>query len=156
MNQISLTKKLQELGVNKEITPAPGGAYVSVNIRGTIAYVAIQFPIQEGQYLYTGKLGKELTTEQGYEASRLAAINVLAQVHRYVGLEKVVGLNHFDLYFQASGDWDESPIVANGASELFVEVLEEKGRHSRAIFGVERLPRNFSVGICCSFTLLDQ
>lgn len=151
----TLTKKLQELGISKGNNPGPGGAYASVNIRGAIAYVAIQFPIQDGQFLFTGKLGKELNTAQGYEAGRLAAINVLGQVHKYVGFEKVLGLNHFDLYFQAEGNWDEGPIVANGASEVFMEVLEEKGQHSRAIFGVERLPRNFSVGICCTFTLLS-
>lgn len=77
----------------------------------------------------------------------------MAQVDNKIGFEKIVGLNQIDAYFQSGEDWDESPIVVNGASELFVKVLEEKGTHSRAIFGVEKLPRNFCVGLTASFTL---
>lgn len=84
----------------------------------------------------------------------LCALNVLAQVNEKIGFDKIAGLNHIDAYFQSGQDWDESPLVVNGASDLFVKVLEEKGQHSRAIFGVERLPRNFSVGLTASFTLL--
>ena len=65
----------------------------------------------------------------------------------------MVGLNHFDAYFQSGEDWDDSPLVVNGASDLFVKVLGDKGIHSRAIFGVDRLPRNFSVGLTASFTI---
>ncbi|HSB92459.1 MAG TPA: RidA family protein, partial [Flavitalea sp.] len=74
-------------------------------------------------------------------------------VKEFIGFENLVGLNHMDAYFQAAGDWDESPQVVNGASDLFVKVLGEKGVHSRSIFGVDRLPKNFAAGICCSFTL---
>ena len=83
----------------------------------------------------------------------LCALNVLAQVDKTVGFDRVDGLNHIDAYFQSGGDWDDSPIVVDGASNLFVNVLEERGIHSRAIFGVEKLPRNFSVGLTASFTI---
>ena len=131
----------------------PGGSYTSVNIRANIAYVAIQFPIKNETYLYQGRLGAELTTEEGYKAMELCALNVLAQIHDKVGFENVVGLNHIDAYFQADENWDDSPNVVNGASDLFVNILEEKGVHSRAIFGVDRLPRNFCVGLTCTFTI---
>ena len=131
----------------------PGGSYASANIRANIAYVAIQFPIKNETYLYQGKLGAELTTEEGYKAMELCALNVLAQIHDKVGFENVIGLNHIDAYFQADGNWDKSPNVVNGASDLFVNILEEKGVHSRAIFGVDRLPRNFCVGLTCTFTI---
>ena len=130
----------------------PGGSYVSVNIRGNIAYVAIQFPIKNEKYFYQGRLGNELNTEDGYKAMELCALNVLAQVHAKVGFENVVGLNHIDAYYQSSKNWDDSPIVVNGASDLFVSILKEKGTHSRAIFGVEKLPRNFGVGLTATFT----
>ena len=145
--------KLEELGLALPNASKPGGNYVSVNIRENIAYVAIQFPIRNEEYFYQGRLGKEISTEQGYRAMELCALNVLAQVDKKVGLEKIVGLNHIDAYFQASDDWDESPEVVNGASDLFVKVLEEKGKHSRSIFGVHQLPRNFSVGLTTSFTV---
>jgi enamine deaminase RidA (YjgF/YER057c/UK114 family) len=131
----------------------PGGSYASVNIRANIAYVAIQFPIKNETYLYQGRLGTELTTEDGYKAMELCALNVLAQIHEKVGFENVVGLNHIDAYFQADDNWDDSPNVVNGASDLFVNILEKKGVHSRAIFGVDRLPRNFCVGLTCTFTI---
>lgn len=131
----------------------PGGSYVSVNIRENIAYVAIQFPILNDEYLYQGRLGNEISTEDGYKAMELCALNVLAQVDSKIGFENIIGLNHIDAYFQSTDDWDDSPEVVNGASDLFVKILEDKGVHSRAIFGVHKLPRNFSVGLTATFTI---
>ena len=141
------------LGLALPPPAAPGGNYLPVNIRGNIAYVSIQFPKIGSEFLYKGRLGQDLDTSEGYKAMELAALNVLAQVKEFVGFENLVGLNHMDAYFQAAENWDESPMVVNGASDLFVKVLGEKGVHSRSIFGVDRLPKNFSAGICCSFTL---
>lgn len=126
---------------------------MSVNVRRNIAYVAIQFPILNDEYLYQGRLGNEIPTADGYKAMELCALNVLAQVDKKVGFERLVGLNHIDAYFQSEEGWDDSPIVVNGASDLFVKVLEDKGQHSRAIFGVHKLPRNFCVGLTATFTV---
>lgn len=145
----NLTKHKLEI---PELT-TPGGSYVSVNTRENIAYVAIQFPIKNDTYFYQGRLGNELNTQDGYKAMELCALNVLAQVHAKVGFENIIGLNHIDAYYQSSKNWDDSPMVVNGASDLFVNILEEKGVHSRAIFGIEKLPRNFSVGLTCTFTI---
>jgi len=153
IKQMNLKESLKELNLELPEISTPGGSYVSVNLRGNIAYIAIQFPILNEAYLYQGRLGNEMTTEQGYKAMELCALNVLAQVDKKIGFDKIVGLNHIDAYFQSGTDWDDSPIVVNGASDLFVKVLEEKGKHSRAIFGVEKLPRNFSVGLTASFTI---
>lgn len=150
---MSPTDHLKELGLQLPDVSTPGGSYVSVNLRGNIAYIAIQFPILNGAYKFQGRLGNEISTEEGYKAMELCALNVLAQVDKKIGFDKIVGLNHIDVYFQSGTDWDDSPIVANGASDLFVKVLEDKGEHSRAIFGVEKLPRNFSVGLTASFTV---
>ena len=150
---MNLKAKLKELGLELPEVSTPGGSYVSVNIRENIAYIAIQFPILNGKYNYQGRLGNEVSTKEGYKAMELCALNVLAQIDKKVGLENIVGLNHLDAYFQSGRDWDDSPIVVNGASDLFVKVLGEKGKHSRAIFGVEKLPRNFSVGLTTSFTV---
>ncbi|MGG6231678.1 RidA family protein [Tenacibaculum sp. SDUM215027] len=131
----------------------PGGSYVSVNVQENIAYVAIQFPILNNKYLYQGRLGNEISTEEGYKAMELCALNVLAQVDNKIGFENIIGLNHIDAYFQSTDDWDDSPEVVNEASDLFVKILEDKGVHSRAIFGVHKLPRNFSVGLTATFTI---
>ena len=76
---------------------------------------------------------------------QLCAVNVIAQINSKVGFEKVMRLDHIDAYFQAADQWDDAPQVVNRASDLFVNALGEKGVHSRAIFGVDKLPRNFSI-----------
>ena len=150
---MTIQKKLDELGLTLPEPSKPGGNYVAVNIRGNLAYIAIQLPKDGDKWRFKGKMGAELTTEEGYQAMQLCALNVLAHIQKSIGFENVVGMNHLDAYFQAANDWDESPKIVDGASDLFVNVLGDKGKHSRAIFGVDRLPRNFSAGITCSLTI---
>jgi len=156
MEKNNMTDNMQAPAIDFSNPPQPGGSYVAVNIRDNIAYVAIQFPIKEDKFFFIGRFGDNVATEEGYQAARLAAINVLAQINKFVGFDNVIGLNHADIYYQASGDWDEGPRVANGASDLFLEVLGERGKHTRAIFGVERLPRSFSVALTASFTIIPS
>ena len=153
---MKIKEKIKELELILPNVSTPGGSYVSVNIRGKIAYIAIQFPIINEKYLYQGRLGNEISTDEGYKAMELCALNVLAQVDAKVGFDNIEGLNHIDAYFQSGDNWDDSPIVVNGASDLLVKVLGDKGTHSRAIFGVEKLPRNFCVGLTTSFTLKNN
>src|SRR3989337_1006584 len=143
---------LKQLGISFGEIPKPGGSYVAVNIRGNHAYVAIQLPIKDNKFYYIGRLGNELTTEDGYEAAKMAATNVLLQINKFVGFDRLVGMNHADIYYQVYKDWDEGPRVADGASDLFLNVLGDMGQHTRAIIGVERLPRGFSVALVTSFT----
>lgn len=145
--------RLTELGHTLPGASTPGGSYVSVNVRNNIAYVAIQFPILNGNYHFQGRLGEDLNTDDGYNAMQMCALNVLSQIHHKVGFGQVLGLNHIDAYYRGSTTWDDAPKIVDGASELFVGVLGESGQHTRAIFGVEHLPRNFSVGLTTSFTL---
>jgi enamine deaminase RidA (YjgF/YER057c/UK114 family) len=154
MTIAQVEKQLNTLNLQLPELTSPGGNYQSVNVRGNIAYVAIQFPIQKDEFLFRGLLGEEIGTEAGYAAVQLCALNVLAQIINKVGIERIAGLNHLDIYYQSSKGWDEAPKVANGASDLFVNVLGDVGNHTRAIMGVASLPRNFSVGLVSSFTLL--
>lgn len=151
--KMTLKEKLEKFGYELPNISKPGGSYKSVNIRGNIAYIAIQFPNWNEAYKYQGRLGNEISTEDGYKAMEMCALNVLAQIDKKVGLESIVGLNHIDAYFQSSEIWDDSPKVVNGASDLFTRILGQKGEHSRAIFGVHKLPRNFSVGLTATFTI---
>lgn len=147
---------LKKYGYQLPKVSTPGGSYVSVNIRENIAYIAIQFPILNEEYLYLGRLGEELSIAEGYKAMELCALNVLAQVAAKVGFDNIIGLNHIDAYYQSGEKWDDAPKVVNGASDLFIKILEEKGSHSRAIFGVHKLPRNFSVGLTATFTISSE
>ena len=148
-------ENLNQLGLTLPQASAPGGSYESVNIRGHILYMAIQLPIRNGEYFYQGVLGDNLTTDDGYKAMQMCALNVLAQIKEKVGFDRIAGLNHMDAYYRATQEWDESPKVVNGASDLFLNVLEEQGKHSRAIFGVHDLPRSFCAGITTTLTLRD-
>lgn len=152
---MNIREKLETLDLTLPEYSTPGGNYVSVNVRGNIAYIAIQFPIFNKDFFYQGRLGKELNLEDGYKAMQLCALNVLAQIDAKIGVDRIVGLNHMDAYYQAFSEWDDAPKVVNGASDLFVNVLGEKGTHSRAIFGVEKLSRNFCVGLTTSFTIKE-
>lgn len=150
---MSPEETLKESGLILSKVLTPGGNYVSINVRVNIAYVAIQFPIENETYLYQGRLGNHVSTTEGYEAMKLCALNVLAQVKGKIEYENILGLN---VYFQSGRSWNESPEAVDGASDLFVNILGDRGRHSRAIFGVETLPRNFSAGLTSSFTLKQK
>lgn len=134
--------------------PAPGGLYAPVRVVGDTAYVACQFPIRDGGPAFTGRVGRELTTAQGAAAAELAALNVLAQVHHAVGLERVASLGRFEAYVQAAEGWDEFPAVLDGASRLFLGVLgPDVGRHARAPIGVERLPWDMPIELVATLAL---
>ncbi len=142
-----------EAGLQLPAPSTPGGNYSSFNIRGNTAYIAIQFPIKDENFMFQGRLGDTLNAQDGYDALQLCAMNVLAQMNKYLSFSQLEGMNHLDIYYQSINHWDEGPYVANGASDLFVEVLKEKGEHTRSILGVHSLPRNFSVGLTATATI---
>ncbi|OUR99318.1 hypothetical protein A9Q86_12135 [Flavobacteriales bacterium 33_180_T64] len=150
---MNIEKKLKELDLELPTPSKPGGSYTPVNVRGKIAYVAIQFPIVNSELLYRGRFGEDLNTEDGYKAMQQAALNVISQINDKVGFDNIEGLNHMDAYYQSGENWNEAPRVVDGASDLFLHILGKRGTHSRAIFGVHKLYGNLSVGITCHFTL---
>lgn len=144
---------LSERGLSLPDPPAPGGAYEPVRVLGTTAYVAAQFPFADGRLAFRGRLGRELTTGDGYRAAELCALNVLAQVDRHVGFERVLGLGRIEAYMQTAEGWDEFPAVLDGASRLFLHAMGDAGRHARALFGVERLPIDAPIEMTALFVL---
>lgn len=154
MTTETVIKRLNHLGFALPSASIPGGNYVSVNVRGKVAYISIQFPIINGEYFFRGRLGETLSTEDGYKAMQLCGLNVLSQIQHKLGFHTVLGLNHIDAYFQSCNNWDSAPAVVNGASDLFVNALGDAGLHSRSILGVQHLSRNFSVGLSASLTLI--
>ncbi|GAB3642613.1 RidA family protein [Spirosoma arcticum] len=145
--------KLSEQGLLLPEPPKPGGLYESVRIVENIAYVAIQFPLVNNKLVYRGRLGLELTTQNGYHAAELCALNVLAQINKYVGFERINSLNMIEAYMLTVDDWDDFPKVLDGASSLFLKTLGDAGRHARALYGVHRLPMNAPIALTTSFTL---
>ena len=153
MTDESLHYKLEKIGLKLPEASTPGGNYVSINVRANIAYVAIQFPIINGAYLYQGRLGDKVSSEQGYKAMQVCALNVIAQIEHKISFDNVLGLNHLEAFYQANSTWDDAPSVVDAASDIFVNVFGDRGLHTRSIVGAHQLPRDFCVGLTASFTL---
>ena len=137
-----IEKRLEELGITLDAGPEPMANYVSVQKAGTLWFFSGAGPFEGGKPAVFGRLGENMSTEEGYSAARLAGINLLAVLKRELGgdwdrLEQIVKLQGF---VSSSPDFFEQPKVINGASDLFVEVLGDKGRHARTAVGTNVLP----------------
>jgi len=122
--------------------PAPGGNYVPAKTVGHMLYLAGVISTNSAGVI-TGTVGLDRTIEEGYAAARACALTQLAVVRRHLGsldaVKSIVGVNG---YVNAVPGFADSPKVINGASDLFVEILGDAGRHVRAAIGVSALPRN--------------
>lgn len=140
MNEIE--KKLEELGITLDAGPEPMANYVSVQKAGSLWFFSGAGPFENGKPTVLGRLGENMTTEEGYQAARLAGINLLAVLKRELGgnwdkLEQIVKVQGF---VNSAPDYYEQPKVINGASDLFVSVLGDRGRHARTAVGTNVLP----------------
>ena len=135
-------KNLEKLGITLDAGPEPMANYVSVQKAGSLWFFSGAGPFKDGKPAVEGRLGENLNTEEGYQAARLAGINLLAVLKRELcgdwdRLEQIVKLQGF---VSTTPDFYGQPKVINGTSDLFVEVLGEKGRHARTAVGTNVLP----------------
>jgi enamine deaminase RidA (YjgF/YER057c/UK114 family) len=139
---------LAQLGIRLPHPVAPLASYVPVRISGDHAYVAGQVPLEDGTILSIGKLGAEVSIEQGQEATRRCVLQALAALRAALGsLDRVKGIVRVDVFVASAPGFTDQPAVANGASDLLVEIFGEEGRHARAAVGVSELPRGASVEV---------
>ncbi len=138
-------ERIKELGLELRIPGAPVANYVNAVKAGDLVFMAGKGPRSGESSFVTGKVGSDLTLEQGYEAARLAAIEQLSalkaeigDLNRVVRIVKVLGMVNADPEFT-----DHSKVV-NGFSDLMVEVFGERGKHARAAVGMSSLPRGFA------------
>lgn len=132
---------LTVLGLELPPAPIPVASYVPVRVSGDLAYVAGQVAMVEGEVLHRGHLGAEVSVEEGQEAAKRCALQVLAALKEALGsLDRVRGIVQVNVFVSSAPGFTEQPKVANGASDLFVEVFGESGRHARAAVGVAELP----------------
>lgn len=139
-------QRLKELGL--ELPPAPGAvaAYVPWVRSVNWVFTSGQLPWRGGVLAYTGRLGAELSVEEGYEAAKQCALNVLAQLKAATGdLEKVVKLVRVEGYVHCAPGFRGHPQVLNGASELFNAVFGARGQHARLAVGISDMPLNAAV-----------
>ena len=116
-------------------------SYVPVRLAGGLAFVAGQVPIEEGTPLVTGRLGSGLDTEEGARWARRCGLQALAALQAELGsLDRVAGVIKVTVWVASTEDFTEQPKVANGASDLFVEVFGDAGKHARAAVSAPSLP----------------
>ncbi len=138
--------KLKQMGLTLPKAPAAAGAYTPTVRVGNLLFVAGQLPYEEGVVKFQGKLGRDVTVEQGYQAARLCALNALAQIKTALG--SLDGIKRFVRVMGVANCTDEfvdQPKVVDGASELFNAVFGDSGRHARLAIGANSLPKNAAV-----------
>jgi len=141
-------KRLEEMGIVLPECPKPVAAYVTAACAGGFVYVSGQTPIADGKLIYKGKLGRDLTVEEGYEAAKLSAIRVLSELKAAVGdLDRIQRIVRVTGYVNSMPEFGDQPKVINGASELFVAAFGDKGQHARVAFGAGALPDNAAVEV---------
>jgi enamine deaminase RidA (YjgF/YER057c/UK114 family) len=139
--------RLAELGLTLPAVAAPVAAYVPAVQTGNHVYVSGQLPYAEGKLLGTGKVGADVAAEEAKTLARHCALNALAAVDALVGLENVVKVVKVVGFVASAPGFTGQPVVINGASELFIEVFGEAGRHARSAVGVAELPNNTPVEV---------
>lgn len=144
---MSIESKLSELGLKLPPAPSPAGNYLPAVRSGNLLFVAGTIAVRDGEIVYAGQVGREQTVETAYEAAKLCALNALASIKGATGDLEKVRIVLVNGYVNAVSGFTESPQVINGASDLFVAVLGEKGKHARAAVAAAGLPRNTTVEI---------
>ena len=147
MTEPEIERRLAALGLELPAPAAPVAAYVPVVIAGGLAHVSGQLPFIDGR-LVTGRLGEDLSVEDGAAAARACGLMILAQLKAALGsLERVERVVKLGAFVNSTGAFVDQPKVANGASELMAAVFGDAGKHARSAVGVAALPRGAAVEV---------
>ncbi|MDX2309134.1 MAG: RidA family protein [Hyphomicrobium sp.] len=140
--------RLKSLGIDLPPAPNPVANYVPTLIAGDLLFVSGQIAKAADGTIVTGQVGKDLTVEDGARAARICALNILAQAQAALGsLDRIVQVVRLTGFVNSGAGFADHPKVVNGASDLMVEVLGGKGRHTRAAVGSSSLPVNTAVEV---------
>jgi enamine deaminase RidA (YjgF/YER057c/UK114 family) len=142
-------EKLREYGYELPMPKAPVASYIPITRVGKLIYVSGQISIGIDDVVMTGKLGETMNVVQGGNAAELCAVNVLAQLVHTAGirLEDIKQIVKLTIFVASDPEFTEQHLVANGASNLLIGVLGDKGRHARSAIGVPGLPRGAAVEV---------
>ena len=145
---MSYELRLKELGIELPAAPKPVANYVPVVRVGDLLFLSGVLPSKEGQLVFTGKLGAEVSIEQGVAAAKLTVLNALAIVKAEAGsLDRVKRMVKMVGHIASASGFTDQPLVLNGASDLLVAVFGEAGRHARVAVGAAELPRRAPIEI---------
>ncbi len=143
-----IESRLEQLGITLPKTAAPVANYVPFAITGNQLWIAGQITFWDGKLKYVGKVGADLSLEDGAAAARVCALNIIAQAKAALGdLDRVVRVVKLGGFVNATADFTDHPKVINGASDVIVEVYGDAGRHARLAVGVSGLPLNSAVEV---------
>ncbi|MEO1997690.1 MAG: RidA family protein [Planctomycetaceae bacterium] len=141
-----IEQKLESLGLALPAAPPAVGAYVPVLRTGTLVVTSGQLPFVDQQLVSPGKLGDNVSDEDGYHAARICALNALAQIKSCCGdLDRVRQIVRLEGHVHSAPGFQNQPFVLNGASELMSDVFGETGRHTRTALGINEMPLNACV-----------
>jgi enamine deaminase RidA (YjgF/YER057c/UK114 family) len=141
-------QRLESLGLVLPPAPSPAASYAAVRVEGSFAYVSGQGPMREGVAAYTGRLGDDLSVDEGKKSAELTMLNVLAALEAELGdLGRIKGFVKLLVLVKATPEFTEHYLVANGASDLIMRVFGPSGAHARSAIGVTSLPFSISTEI---------
>jgi enamine deaminase RidA (YjgF/YER057c/UK114 family) len=155
--EASMTGRVEKLLADKKIelpkAAAPVANYVPVVIAGNLAFVSGQVTVWNGEFKFVGKLGQEFDVAQGQQAARLCGLNVIAQLKAALGgdLDRVKRCVKLGVFINSTDGFTDQPKVANGVSDLIVEVFGDAGKHARFAVGSNVLPLNVAVEVDAVF-----
>ena len=139
-------EKLEAMGLSLPPVAQPVGAYVPAVRVDQQVVTSGQLPMRDGQLISSGKIPRDVSVEQGQEAARVAVLNALAAAASVGGgLDSITRIVRLNVFVNSAAGFTDQPKIANGASDLLVEILGDIGRHTRAAVGVAELPLNASV-----------
>lgn len=152
---MTLSAKLQELGLELPAVAAPAANYVPYVVSGNMVYVSGQIPFLNGEKMHLGRVGDDLSEEDGVAAAQACALNILAQVNEAAGgdwsrVKRCVKLGGF---VNCTPDFTNQPVVINGASNLIADVMGDTGKHARFAVGAPSLPLGVAVEIDAVFEI---
>ena len=152
---MSADKRLKENNIVLPEAPAPVGSYQASKIVGKLLYISGQISMNSNGELIKGKLGKDLNTEEGYKAAERCALSILAQAKKILSgnLDEIKSCIKIVGFVNSTDDFIEQPKVINGASDMLVKILEDKGMHTRAAVSVNNLPLGVAVEIDAIFEI---
>ncbi|MCW5773628.1 MAG: RidA family protein [Rhodospirillaceae bacterium] len=147
--------RLKELGIVLPPAPAPAANYVPWVVSQGLVFVAGQIPLVDGKPQFVGKVGRDFTIEQGREAAKVCALNIVAQLKAACGgdLDKVARCAKVGAFVNCTPEFGDQPQVVNGASDLIVAVFGDAGKHARFAVGAPSLPRGVAVEVDAVFAL---
>ena len=149
-------KKISDLGIILPDAANPVGSYVATKIIGKLLYISGQISINDKSELIKGKLGKDLKTEDGYEAAKRCALSIISHAKKACenDLNKIKSCVKLTGFVNSTEDFIEQPKVINGASDLIVSIFEDAGMHTRAAVSTNSLPLGVAVEVDAIFELI--